>query len=268
MKKKLSAIAAIVISIILAILENQVGLLETSQNDDLVTTSQSAPKTFSQAKIMAKKNIYFDQNHQASGTLYCGCNWQWAGASGGEINLKSCGYKIRNQENRAKRIEWEHIVPAWVFGHQRQCWQKGGRKNCVESDAKFRQMESDLHNLAPAIGEVNADRSNYRYGMASINQPKQYGRCTSKTDFKQRIFEPRDEVKGLVARVYFYMHDQYKLDMSHQQQQLLMAWDKYYPPSKWEIERDTRTAKIMGHHNPYVTGEKKWQLKPSQQKDN
>lgn len=54
--------------------------------------------------------------------------------SGGKVDLASCGYQVRKQQNRAERIEWEHIVPAWVFGHQRQCWQQGGRKNCVSSD--------------------------------------------------------------------------------------------------------------------------------------
>lgn len=46
----------------------------------------------------------------------------------GVVDLASCGYQVRKQQNRAQRIEWEHIVPAWVFGHQRQCWQNGGRK--------------------------------------------------------------------------------------------------------------------------------------------
>lgn len=50
--------------------------------------------------------------------------------------------------------------------------------------------------------------------------------------FKQKVFEPRDEAKGQVARVYFYMHDRYNLSMSRQQQQLLMkAWDNKYPPT-------------------------------------
>ncbi len=28
-------------------------------------------------------------------------------------------------------------------------------------------MEADLHNLVPAVGEINGDRSNYRFGMIS-----------------------------------------------------------------------------------------------------
>ena len=115
----------------------------------------AAPERFDEAKIVAREKIYYDQNRnpQGEGTLYCGCQWEWTGKSGGRIDLNSCGYRVRSQVTRAERIEWEHIVPAWVFGHQRQCWQNGGRKNCVGEDPVFRVMEADLHNLAPSVGE-------------------------------------------------------------------------------------------------------------------
>ncbi|OCQ51115.1 Endonuclease-1 precursor [Photorhabdus australis subsp. thailandensis] len=222
--------------------------------------SFAAPTTFEQAKTELRNHIYHDQFKSGEGTLYCGCDWQWTGKSGGRAILPSCGYQVRSQQNRAERVEWEHIVPAWVFGHQRQCWQNGGRKNCVASDPVFRAMESDMYNLAPSIGEVNGDRSNFSYGMLPKSVPNVYGRCTSKVDFKSRTFEPRDAVKGQIARINFYMHDRYNLSMSRQQQQLFMAWDRQYPPSKWERERDNRIAGIMGHHNPFVTGDQKWEL--------
>lgn len=107
------------------------------------------------------------------------------------------------------------------------------------------------------LGEVNGDRSNFNYGMASGIAP-QYGQCKTRVDFEQRAAEPRDEVKGLVARTTFYMFDRYNLSMSRQQQQLLMAWDTQYPVSPWEKERDRRIAAIMGHSNPFVTGERRW----------
>ena len=37
-----------------------------------------------------------------------------------------------------------------------------------------------------------------------------------------------------------------------------MAWDKQHPVSAWEKERDRRIAAIMGHANPFVSGERKW----------
>ncbi|MFJ4068910.1 endonuclease [Pseudomonas sp. NPDC089996] len=217
------------------------------------------PATFTEAKVVAKQKIYQDQGSSAMGELYCGCKWTWVGKSGGRVDLKSCGYETRKLKTRAERTEWEHIVPAWTFGHQRQCWQNGGREQCVDSDPTFRAMEANLFNLYPSVGEVNGDRSNFNYGMVSGVAP-QYGQCTTKVDFQQKTAEPRNEVKGLVARTTFYMFDRYKLSMSRQQQQVLMAWDKQYPVSAWEKQRDQRIAAIMGHNNPFVTGERKWAL--------
>ncbi|MDZ5602697.1 endonuclease [Pseudomonas sp. RP23018S] len=220
-------------------------------------TFASPPDTFTQAKVVAKEKVYLDQASSATGDLYCGCKWQWVGKSGGRIDPASCGYTTRKQANRAERTEWEHIVPAWTFGHQRQCWQNGGRKQCVDNDPVFRAMEADLFNLYPAVGEVNGDRSNFNYGMTSGVAP-QYGQCKTRIDFQQRTAEPRDEVKGLVARTTFYMFDRYKLNMSNQQQRLLMAWDKQFPVNAWEKERDRRISAIMGHGNPFVSGARQW----------
>lgn len=96
--------------------------------------------SFSQAKAAGVK-----VNADVPGDFYCGCKIDWQGKKG-VIDLESCGYKVRKNENRASRVEWEHVVPAWQFGHQRQCWQEGGRKNCAK-DPEYRKMESDMHNL-------------------------------------------------------------------------------------------------------------------------
>lgn len=217
------------------------------------------PSNFTQAKVLAKNHVYHDQNQSAEGTLYCGCKWNWVGKSGGRVDHNSCGYRVRSQENRAERTEWEHALPASSFGQQRQCWQNGGRKNCTANDPVFSRMEADLFNLFPSVGEVNGDRSNYPFGVAQV-AVGQYGQCQSKTDFKGRTFEPRDEAKGQVARTLFYMHDHYNLRMSDQQQRLMMAWDKQFPVTAWESERNKRITRVMGHTNPFVTGEKRWTL--------
>lgn len=74
----------------------------------------------------------------------------------------------KGKENlRAKRIEWEHVMPAHNFAHHLPCWKEGGRKAC-KKDKTFKTMEADMHNLVPEIGEVNADRSNFRYGASTI----------------------------------------------------------------------------------------------------
>lgn len=215
------------------------------------------PATFDRAKIEARQYIYFDRTDE--GTFYCGCNWEWTGRSGGRIDLASCGYEVRRQQNRAERLEWEHIVPVYNFGRARQCWKDGGRHNCISSDPVFRVMEADLHNLTPSVGEVNGDRSNYNFGLLPYTE-LQHGACPIKIDFSQRTAEPRNVIKGQIARIYFYMHDRYDLRMSRQQQQLLMAWDRQFPVSDWEIERDRRISERMGYSNPFVTGEGQWSL--------
>jgi deoxyribonuclease-1 len=214
---------------------------------------------FREAKRVLREQVYHDQHHGKDGTLYCGCDWRWVGESGGRVDFASCGFQVRAQETRARRTEWEHVVPAWVMGHQRQCWQNGGRKNCRSTDPMFGVMEADLHNLVPSVGELNADRSNYRFGVLP-DAPLQHGQCDFEVDFKQRVVEPRDEVKGQIARIYFYVHDRYNLQMSRQQQQLMMAWNQSYPVATWERERDARIARIVGHNNPFVTGERAWTL--------
>ena len=223
-----------------------------------ITALADAPTTFTTAKVAAKQKIFFDQAQSDDGELYCGCRWEWVGKSGGRIDPESCGYETRKQQTRADRVEWEHIVPAWVFGHQRQCWQNGGRKNCVADDPVFRAMEADLFNIYPSVGEINGDRSNFQYGM--VRTDPQYGACSTRIDFRGKAAEPRDEVKGLVARSTFYMYDRYGLSMSRQQQQLLMAWDRQHPVTTSEKRWERRTAAVMGHSNPFVTGERSWAL--------
>ncbi|MCH8500086.1 MAG: endonuclease [Marinobacter sp.] len=220
-------------------------------------SAAAQPATFPAAKNALRDLVYHDRQEADKGTFYCGCQWEWAGRHGGRVDLESCGYQVRAQENRAIRIEWEHVVPAWVLGHQRQCWQNGGRQNCIETDPVFRVMEADMHNLVPSIGEINADRSNYRFGML-FNTRLQHGACDFRVDFSQRVAEPRDEVKGQVARIYFYMADRYLLRLGASQVKLFMLWDRQFPVTEWERERNRRIEEVMGHGNPFVTGEKEW----------
>ncbi|HED5389982.1 TPA: endonuclease [Campylobacter jejuni] len=135
---------------------------------------------------------------------------------------------------RAKRIEWEHIMPAQNFGKHLPCWKEGGRKAC-KNDPIFVKMESDKQNLVPAIGEINGDRSNFRYSEAPLNlKYTQYGNCKVYTDFKTKRFYPADYSKGWIARSYLYMSKTYNIRLSDQERKLMEAWDKKYPMSEKE----------------------------------
>lgn len=211
----------------------------------------AAHAQYKQDNFQAAKNASVEINRSAS-EFYCGCQITWLGKKG-VVDLKSCGYQIRKSELRAQRIEWEHVVPAWDFGHQRQCWQQGGRKNCAK-DPEYRRIEADLHNLEPAVGEVNGDRNNFSFSQWN-GQPFQYGACDMINDFKGKRSQPSVRSRGAIARISLYMRDQYQLRFSRQQTQLFMAWNASYPVSDWECERERRIARIQGNHNHWVASQ-------------
>lgn len=200
-----------------------------------------APRTFSEAKKVAW-GLYAPQSTE----FYCGCKY-----SGNKVDLAACGYVPRKNVTRAKRIEWEHIVPAWQIGHLRQCWQNGGRKNCTRNDQIYKRAEADLHNLVPSIGEVNGDRNNFSFGWLPEHSG-QYGSCLTQVDFKAKKVMPRPSIRGMIARTYFYMSKQYNLRLSRQDEQLYQAWNKTYPVESWERQRNQRVACVMGHGNDFV----------------
>lgn len=111
-------------------------------------TFAEAPKTFSAAKKIAWR-LYAEQPK----TFYCNCAY-----NGNRVDLDSCGYSPRKQLRRAQRLEWEHVVPAWVIGHQRQCWQNGGRKNCARNDATFKAAECSAARNFSRLCAINLAR--------------------------------------------------------------------------------------------------------------
>lgn len=219
----------------------------------MVFAVAAAPANFDSAKTIASR-IYAPEKQE----FYCGCAIRWQ-AGKGIPDLKGCGYQIRKNGPRANRIEWEHVMPAQQFGSPLACWKKGGREQCGKTDVLFKQMEADLFNLKPAIGEVNGDRAHYRFAMLPTQAP-QYGSCDVKVDFKSRLVEPRAEIRGDIARIHFYMADKYQIPLAKAQQQLFMAWHQQDPVDDTERKLQQRIAQQMGHANDFVTGKKLWQL--------
>lgn len=62
-----------------------------------------------------------------------------------------------------------------------------------------------MHNLQPAIGEMNGNRSNFMYNYWNGGEG-QYGQCAIKVDFKAEIAEP--PARGAITYIYyFYIRD-------------------------------------------------------------
>jgi len=231
----------------------------------LATLLFSQNESFSKSKRELLK-IHADNQT----TFYCGCKYDPL-KKDNMIERSSCGYTPRNKYTkkgnlnaRANRIEWEHVIPAENFGRQFSCWRDGapecvtskgksykGRKCCEKSNKEFRIMQADMHNLQPAIGELNADRSNYRFDF-ELPTPGMYGKCNFEVVFKERRAKIKEELRGVVARTYLYFNKHYNMKLSKQEQQKYEAWNKIYPPTQWEIKRNARIEKVQGNRNGFI----------------
>ena len=210
--------------------------------------------SFSRAKRLLEKKVYFDNKV----TIYCGAKFN---AKKQVLPLK--GFRTTKHIKRSKKIEWEHVVPAENFGRTFPEWRSGdsmcinrkgksfkGRRCAEKTNLEYRYMQADMFNLYPAIGAVNALRSNYNFTMLP-NKKSSFGICEMKIN--NRKAEPPESARGRVARTYLYIQQTYsRYKMSQQQQQLMMAWDKMYPVDKWECERASRIAKLQGNKNNIV----------------
>ncbi|MGS0825104.1 endonuclease [Shewanella sp. 0m-8] len=211
-------------------------------------------KSFNKAKKTLERKVYYD--HRV--TLYCDAKFD----SKKNIDLPN-GFRSEKHIKRARRVEWEHVVPAENFGRTFAEWRNGhpscvnnkgksfkGRKCAEKVNHEYRLMQSDMFNLYPAIGAINATRSNYNFAMLP-SSPSSFGSCNVKV--QDRKVEPTIGSRGRIARTYLYMEQVYpRYRMSKQQRQLMNAWDKEYPISKWECKRAKRIENIQKNRNNIV----------------
>jgi deoxyribonuclease-1 len=210
--------------------------------------------SFNKAKKMLERNVYYDNRE----TIYCGAKFD------AKKNIEAPqGFVTTTYLKRSKKVEWEHVVPAenfgrafseWRNGHQECVSSKGkafkGRKCAEKMNTEYRYMQADMHNLFPAIGAVNALRSNYNFTMLP-SAKSDFGSCDMRID--DRKAQPPIAARGTIARTYMYMEQTYpKYKMSKQQSQLMQGWDKQYPVLAWECERSRRIEKLQGNANRIV----------------
>jgi deoxyribonuclease-1 len=229
--------------------------------EDIPFTAKGQTYSFAKSKRLLATQVY--PEHQEA--FYSNCRYRIKEKKLIPIH-KSCGFHYRKNENRSKRIEWEHIVPAWHFGHQLRCWQNGGRMSCRNSNSKFRQMEADMHNLVPAIGEINGDRSNFKYGMIE-GERRIYGKVNMEIAFSDKRAEPQESVFGDIARVYFYMRDRYGLRINKKQEKMFIAWNNIDPVSSWEKKKNQIVKELQGDENLYITNYRKIEQLGEMKKD-
>ena len=127
------------------------------------------------------------------------------------------------------------------------------REYCQKYDTDFRSAHNDLVNLRPAVGQLNANRSNKPFSdILSGKDPVTY-RGNGKTfKISSRVAVPDQSIRGDIARVAFYMRDTYGVSYSKRQAKLFDEWHQQDPLSEEEMLLNKRIIKVQGAGNNYA----------------
>lgn len=177
-----------------------------------------------------------------------------------DVASDACG----NYSGEGDCYNKEHVIPQSIF-------------------SQAPPMRGDAHHLLPTDGRVNGFRSNYPYGVVGPNLVSQSGITNptmngSKlgnnsntgyaTGYTGIVFEPVDEFKGDIARIYFYFVTRYQDQISGWTYamfdgssnkvladpflKILYQWNLQDPISQKEIDRNNDIYNYQANRNPYI----------------
>lgn len=129
---------------------------------------------------------------------------------------------------------------------------------------------SDLHHLRPTDASVNSTRGSKDFDEGGSKVEDTYGVGSSYSYFDSDSFEPRDEVKGDVARILFYMAVRYEGDVSGEPDlelndnvnngtrpaigrlSVLLEWHLADPVDDFERNRNEVIYTYQNNRNPFI----------------
>lgn len=221
----------------------------------LISSSAWAQNTripdFNSAKKILKKLDHLGVEKE----VYCGCKI----IPNNKFDRKDCGYVPKRENDRSKRLEFEHVVPFEnVVGHTK-AWDYGvpeckGKKGRTCASKVYGKIEGDLWNLLPAIGELNGLRSNYT--VAEIpGEKREFGKCDFEIESKK--VEPPEEMKPVMAAIYYYMQESYGKQVavniiSNKNDKLLQVWYNKPMPA-WACSWAKRVKSVQGNDNRFMS---------------
>ena len=176
---------------------------------------------------------------------------------------------------------WDIYSNATSYSFNQSCGSYSGEGSCYNREHSIPQswfnkanpMKSDAWHVVPTDGYVNGRRSNYPFGevgtttYTSKNDFSKLGHSVTE-GFKGTVFEPNDEYKGDIARIYFYMATRYENSVGswtggvfsssypHLQTwvvNLMLKWHRQDPVSEKETDRNIAMHKgEQGNRNPFI----------------
>jgi deoxyribonuclease-1 len=156
----------------------------------------------------------------------------------------------KNPLNQSLSVE--HVFPADAIAEN-----EPGCTNRTCAVPKAQRAMADLQNLWPALQRVNSSRSNLRYGEIPGEDARRYPEfCPDyeRGNGAEAIVEPRDEIKGDLARTIIYMHFVYGLPLEKAvaDKGLLLDWMSMDPPDAEELRRNALIDRLQGTPNPLL----------------
>lgn len=210
------------VALIIAVIASYLGIKPEELSTQFVDSAM-ALENYREAR-----EVFWDELYPNGGeTLYCGERF-------------SAGYQ--------QHINIEHVFPMSWVAWSLNC---GERRECRRNSDEFNRIEADLHNLFPSRVDINEARSSHPFGLVK-GEKRKFGQCDFEVDYKKRIIEPREAVRGDIARAMFYMADRYDLEIRKRQYQTLQEWDKQDPVTEQERQRNQAIKSLQGNANPYI----------------
>lgn len=168
-------------------------------------------------------------------------------------SISDSGKRCGNYSKESDCYNREHIIPQSVFG-------------------SVQPMYSDAHFITPTDGTVNGVRSNHPHGLvASASKTTLNGSKLGSSGvigYSGTVFEPIDEFKGDIARMYLYFATRYEdtvagynYDMFNNTSNqvftvaflnLLVTWHEQDPVNDREMTRNNAIFARQRNRNPFI----------------
>ena len=190
-------------------------------------------------------------------------------------------YKLTDKRSDGKLRDWYSNITNydWTDTNGNSSEGAGWNKEHTVPQSWFSEaapMKSDIIHVVPTDCWVNGMRSSYPFGeVANIKKYSANHYCvqgTCKTaGYSGEVFEPNDEIKGDLARIYFYMATCYEdkctswtkgsggsvfnsenQGLANWVVDMMMAWAKLDPVDDVEIARNNAVPNAQKNRNPFV----------------
>ena len=199
-------------------------------------------------------NVAYSHNKR---TFMCNCSFDKI-----KVNYDDCSYFPKVNNDKAHEVKWKQLInskfifrryPEWKLGHNSCKTKKGDkykRKKCVKKLYKneLKLINNDLHLYYPIIKQISIMMRNKRFGTINKERRK-FGECN--LEIGKLYIEPRDSIKGDIARTFLYFSENYMKNnfLKDKQKKLFKTWSSNDPVDQWECERNKNIKKLTGISN-------------------